>query len=62
MDSIDYDYEQFGNPRQFHVLRALAFDQVTRKFLVDNPTASVVAGRGPPDQLLATASEWRPGP
>lgn len=42
-DTIDYDYEKFGKPRQFHVLRALAFDALTRDFLNRNPTAAVVA-------------------
>jgi O-methyltransferase involved in polyketide biosynthesis len=42
-DAIDYDYEKFGRPSQFHALRARAFDTVTRQFLKDHPGASVVA-------------------
>ncbi|AFM18701.1 O-methyltransferase involved in polyketide biosynthesis [Mycolicibacterium chubuense NBB4] len=43
LDAITYDYGKFGRPSQFHALRALAFDAVTRTFLDDHPNASVVA-------------------
>ncbi len=42
-DSIHYDYRKFGRPSQAHPLRALAFDQQIRDYLVSRPKASVVA-------------------
>lgn len=42
-DSIGFDYEVFGKPAQYHVLRAIAFDQYTRHFLQHHPKAVVVA-------------------
>jgi O-methyltransferase involved in polyketide biosynthesis len=42
-DAIRYDYAKFGKPVQYHVLRALAFDDLTKEFLGSNPNARVVA-------------------
>lgn len=42
-DAIEYDYQKFGKPSQTHGLRALAFDAVTRAYLIAHPRASVVA-------------------
>jgi O-methyltransferase involved in polyketide biosynthesis len=44
MDSIDYDFGKFGIPsRQDLAVRALAFDQNTRRYLAAHPSATVVA-------------------
>jgi len=44
MDSIDYDFSKFGIPsRQDIAVRALAFDQSTRRYLAAHPSATVVA-------------------
>lgn len=44
VDSIDFDFAKFGpSRRQDMALRALAFDGVTRRYLVDHPKATVVA-------------------
>jgi O-methyltransferase involved in polyketide biosynthesis len=44
VDAIEYDFAKFGyTRRQDMALRALAFDDATRAYLVDNPTATVVA-------------------
>lgn len=45
MDSIDYDFSKFGltTTRQDLALRALAFDENTRRYLSDHPKATVVA-------------------
>lgn len=44
MDSIDYDFDKFGIPsRQDIAVRALAFDQNTRRYLAAHPSATVVA-------------------
>jgi O-methyltransferase involved in polyketide biosynthesis len=44
MDSIDYDFARFGIPsRQDIAVRALAFDQSTRRYLKAHPSATVVA-------------------
>lgn len=44
MDSIDYDFAKFGIPsRQDIAVRALAFDQHTRRYLASHPSATVVA-------------------
>ena len=44
MDAIDYDFGKFGFARrQDMALRALAFDNYTRRYLVDHPAATVVA-------------------
>ena len=43
-DSIDYDFAKFGFARrQDMALRALAYDQRTKRYLVDHPKATVVA-------------------
>jgi O-methyltransferase involved in polyketide biosynthesis len=43
-DSIDFDFDKFGFPRrQDMALRALAFDEQTRRYLRDHPSATVVA-------------------
>lgn len=42
-DSIGFDYQVFGKPGHYHVLRALAFDQYTRQFFDQHPNAAVVA-------------------
>ncbi|CAJ1495133.1 class I SAM-dependent methyltransferase [[Mycobacterium] kokjensenii] len=42
-DSIDYDFSKFGPTRQDIALRALAFDDQTRRFLRQHPTGTVVA-------------------
>ncbi|MGE3619662.1 MAG: class I SAM-dependent methyltransferase [Acidimicrobiia bacterium] len=52
---IEHHYG-FGKPSQSHPLRALAFDEITRRFLADHPSGTVVAlGEG-----LQT-SFWRIG-
>jgi O-methyltransferase involved in polyketide biosynthesis len=44
LDSIDFDSAKFGFAnRQDIALRALAFDHATRRYLVDHPSATVVA-------------------
>lgn len=44
VDGIDYDFSKFGfSRRQDMALRALTFDQYTRRYLVDHPSATVVA-------------------
>ncbi|HZU49928.1 MAG TPA: class I SAM-dependent methyltransferase [Mycobacterium sp.] len=42
-DAIDYDYEKFGKPHQYHPRRALTFDSATAEYLRTHPKASVVA-------------------
>jgi O-methyltransferase involved in polyketide biosynthesis len=42
-DAIDYDYEKFGNPHQYHPRRAVTFDFATAGYLKTHPKASVVA-------------------
>jgi O-methyltransferase involved in polyketide biosynthesis len=43
-DSIDYDFEKFGfSRRQDMAVRALGYDRQTRRYLLDHPTATVVA-------------------
>ena len=44
VDSINFDFAKFGlNNRQDIAVRALAFDKYTRRFLIDHPSAAVVA-------------------
>jgi O-methyltransferase involved in polyketide biosynthesis len=44
VDSIAFDFAKFGySRRQDMALRALAFDDATRRYLVDHPRATVVA-------------------
>ena len=44
VDEIDYDWAKFGFTRRQHMaLRALTFDTYTRRYLVDHPSATVVA-------------------
>lgn len=44
VDSIAFDFAKFGfSRRQDMALRALAFDGVTRRYLLDHPAATVVA-------------------
>ncbi|OBB05780.1 methyltransferase [Mycobacteriaceae bacterium 1482268.1] len=44
VDEIDYDWAKFGyTRRQDMALRALTFDKYTRRYLVDHPSATVVA-------------------
>jgi O-methyltransferase involved in polyketide biosynthesis len=44
VDAIDFDFAKFGyTRRQDMALRALAFDDATRAYLVDHPAATVVA-------------------
>jgi O-methyltransferase involved in polyketide biosynthesis len=44
VDAIDFDFAKFGySRRQDMALRALAFDDATRAYLVDHPAATVVA-------------------
>jgi O-methyltransferase involved in polyketide biosynthesis len=44
VDSIDFDFAKFGFiRRQEMALRALTFDRYTRRYLVDHPSATVVA-------------------
>ena len=43
LDAIDYDYDKFGKPSQYHALRAKAFDAETRGYLTRHPKASVIA-------------------
>lgn len=42
-DSIDFDFAKFGPTRQDMALRALAFDDQTRRFLRQHPSGTVVA-------------------
>jgi O-methyltransferase involved in polyketide biosynthesis len=43
-EAIDHDFgTKFGNPSQFHSLRARCFDAVIRQFLSEHPGATVVA-------------------
>ncbi len=44
VDSIEFDFAKFGyTRRQDMALRALAFDDATRTYLIDHPSATVVA-------------------
>lgn len=44
VDSIDFDFAKFGfTRRQDMAMRALLFDTYTRRYLVDHPSATVVA-------------------
>ena len=44
VDAIDFDFAKFGfTRRQDMALRALAFDNYTRRYLIDHPSATVVA-------------------
>ena len=44
VDAIDFDFAKFGfTRRQDMALRALTFDKYTRRYLVDHPSATVVA-------------------
>lgn len=44
VDSIEFDFAKFGyTRRQDMAVRALAFDDATRSYLVDHPAATVVA-------------------
>jgi O-methyltransferase involved in polyketide biosynthesis len=44
VDGIDYDWAKFGfTRRQDMALRALTFDKYTRRYLVDHPSATMVA-------------------
>jgi O-methyltransferase involved in polyketide biosynthesis len=44
VDDIDYDWAKFGLiRRQDMALRALTFDKYTRRYLLDHPSATVVA-------------------
>ncbi len=44
VDSIDFDFGKFGfTRRQDMALRALTFDRYTHRYLVDHPSATVVA-------------------
>ncbi len=44
VDSIDFDFAKFGFTRRQHMaMRALLFDTYTRRYLVDHPSATVVA-------------------
>jgi O-methyltransferase involved in polyketide biosynthesis len=44
VDSIDFDFAKFGfSRRQDMALRALTFDNYTRRYLADHPSATVVA-------------------
>ena len=44
VDAIDFDFAKFGfTRRQDMALRALTFDNYTRRYLVDHPSATVVA-------------------
>lgn len=42
-DSLGYDYQHFGRTHQATALRALAFDNATRRYLQGQPRATVVA-------------------
>ena len=44
VDGIDFDFAKFGfTRRQDMALRALTFDRYTRRYLIDHPSATVVA-------------------
>ena len=44
VDAIDFDFAKFGfTRRQDMALRALTFDHYTRRYLIDHPSATVVA-------------------
>jgi len=44
VDSFDFDFAKFGfTRRQDMALRALTFDEYTRRYLIDHPSATVVA-------------------
>jgi O-methyltransferase involved in polyketide biosynthesis len=44
VDAIDFDFDKFGfTRRQDMALRALTFDNYTRRYLIDHPAATVVA-------------------
>jgi O-methyltransferase involved in polyketide biosynthesis len=44
VDEIDYDWAKFGyTRRQDMAMRALTFDEYTRRYLIDHPSATVVA-------------------
>ncbi|MBJ7337750.1 class I SAM-dependent methyltransferase [Mycolicibacterium sp.] len=44
VDSIEFDFAKFGyTRRQDMAVRALAFDDATRRYLIDHPSATVVA-------------------
>jgi O-methyltransferase involved in polyketide biosynthesis len=44
VDAIDYPFERhFGRPEEAHALRALRFDDETRRFLSEHPDGTVVA-------------------
>ena len=44
VDAIDFDFAKFGfTRRQDMALRALTFDNYTRRYLIDHPAATVVA-------------------
>ena len=44
VDSIEFDFAKFGyTRRQDMAVRALAFDDATRRYLLDHPAATVVA-------------------
>ncbi len=44
VDEIDYDWDKFGfTRRQDMALRALTFDKYTKRYLLDHPSATVVA-------------------
>lgn len=44
VDEIDFDFAKFGfTRRQDMALRAITFDKYTRRYLVDHPSATVVA-------------------
>ena len=44
VDSIEFDFAKFGHTRrQDMAVRALAFDNATRRYLIDHPSATVVA-------------------
>ena len=44
VDAIDFDFAKFGfTRRQDMALRALTFDNYTRRYLIDHPSATVVA-------------------
>ncbi|GJF13017.1 O-methyltransferase [Mycolicibacterium cyprinidarum] len=42
-DAIDCDFDKFGRKGQEMALRSLAFDRCTTQYLVEHPTATVVA-------------------
>lgn len=43
-DTIDYPFEKnFGRPDEYHVLRAIRFDEQVRRYLQDFPNSTIVA-------------------